>query len=171
MRRPLLLALLLALVAAAPAVAARTYRIDVPRTLAKQVTAAKKRTTIPVLLPSRFIAERSKLHGAGGRQTTQTDYRLTLAATRDCGGANACTVASFTATTEGERTNEVEVDLAHGVTGFFAPERCGASCSDPSIEWIQDGVLYEIQAAAGTPRTAKRRLTDLADSAIRNGPR
>ena len=173
MRRPLLLALalLLAAVAAVPAVAARTHRVDVPAALAPQVKAAKKRTTIPVLLPSRLIAEQRRLYGGGGRDTTETEYRLRLDAARGCGGANACSVAFFSAVRGGEATNPVEVALAEGITGRFRPLSCGASCSDPSMEWLQDGVLYEIQAMAGTRRTERRRLTDLANSAIRNGPR
>jgi hypothetical protein len=171
MRRPLLLVLLLALVAAAPATAARTYRVDVPAALAKQTAAVERRSAIPVLLPSRLISEKRRLYGGGGRDATEAGYRLRLDARRGCGGANACNVAFFSAARGEEPTNEIAVKLPRGITGYFRPLACGASCADPSIEWVQDGVLYEIQAAAGTARTEKRRLTDLARSAIRNGPR
>lgn len=61
--------------------------------------------------------------------------------------------------------------LANQITGYFKPLSCGASCSPPSIEWLSEGILYEIQADAGSRRTEKRRLITLADSAIKNGPR
>jgi hypothetical protein len=169
MRRLMSLAALLLAVLAAPAWAARTYRIDVPRTLAGPLAEAKSQTDVPILLPSRYIAERRRLFGAGGGEPGA--YGFSLAAVRRCGGANACTVASFTAERGGELTFTREVTLANGITGRFKGLTCGASCSSPLVEWLQDGVLYTIQADAGTRRTERRRLVALANSAIRNGPR
>jgi hypothetical protein len=168
MRLPLLLVLAL-LVAAPPAAAAKHHRIDVPRTLAPQLAAARPDVGVPILLPSRYIAERKRLFGSGG--ATEGGYAFGLAFVDDCGGANACSTAVFSAERGGELSAPRHVTLTGGVEGRFRGLSCGASCSDPSIEWIQDGVLYVIQAAAGTRRTERRRMIDLANSAIRNGPR
>ena len=51
-----------------------------------------------------------------------------------------------------------KVSLTGGRTGYFKPLTCGASCSPPVIEWSQGGVLYWIQAHAGTKRQEKKRL-------------
>jgi len=66
---------------------------------------------------------------------------------------------------------DTEIPLANGLTGHYKGLSCGASCAPPLIEWVQDGVLYTIQADAGTKRTERRRIVALANSAIRNGPR
>ena len=36
------------------------------------------------------------------------------------------------------------VSLARGITGYFKPVTCGASCSPAFVQWKQGGVLYEI---------------------------
>ena len=169
MRRLALLTALLLAVLAAPAWAAKSHRVDVPRTLAKQIAAAKQQTDVPILLPSRLIAERKKLYGAGAGEAG--GYGFSLAAIRRCGGANACTVAYFTAERGAEPSFTDSIALANGITGYFKGLTCGASCSPPLIEWVQDGVLYTIQADAGTRRAERRRIVALANSAIRNGPR
>lgn len=122
-----------------------------------------------MLLPSRYLAERQRLYGFGSGDAD--GYGFSLATLKRCGGANACTVASFTAERGGEPTFTDEVPLPHGLTGHFKGLSCGASCSSQLIEWVQDGVLYTIQADAGTKRTERRRIVALANSAIRNGPR
>jgi hypothetical protein len=60
------------------------------------------------------------------------------------------------------------VKLALGMKGHYQPLSCGASCSPPSIAWIQKGVRYEIQAKALGGRKA---FVAMANSAINNGNR
>jgi hypothetical protein len=56
------------------------------------------------------------------------------------------------------------------MTGYYKPLTCGASCSAPTIQWRQNGALYEIQAKE-TGKRAKRTMIGLANSAIRFGRR
>jgi hypothetical protein len=41
----------------------------------------------------------------------------------------------------------------------------------PSLEWVQDDVLYTIEAKLGTRQTERDILIRLANSAIRSGAR
>jgi hypothetical protein len=168
MRRLLTCTALLLALLAAPAWA-RTHRIDVPKTLAGPLAEARAATSVPILLPSRYLAERKRLYGFGSGDAD--GYGFSLAAIRRCGGANACTVASFTAERGGVPAFKTQIPLANGLTGHYKGLSCGASCSPPMIQWVQDGILYTIQADAGTKRTERRRIVALANSAIRNGPR
>jgi hypothetical protein len=52
--------------------------------------------------------------------------------------------------------------------GYYKALSCGASCSPPSIAWIQKGVRYEIQAKA---LGGKQAFVAMADSAITAGNR
>jgi hypothetical protein len=168
MRRFLVLTLLAGLLLASPA-AARTYRVDVPDAVRKQVREAKPDLTVPILLPSRMPSERRRLYGSGGG--SGGSYAFGLANVPNCGGANACSVATFSGTRGGRATGRSRVALTGGLVGRFTPLQCGASCAPPSIEWVSSGVLYAIQADVGPERVEKRRLVRMADSAIRNGPR
>ena len=168
MTRLFLLTIAVALIAPASASAA-TYTYDVPDLVERPLVAVKKATTIDVLLPSRFTSDRPKLYseGRGGGGS----YRFEIGAIRRCGGAGACFIASFRARRGGKPTNPRKVALRGGRRGYFAPLRCGASCAPPSIQWVQDDVLYTIEGKFGTRRTERRVLTRLANSAIGKGPR
>ena len=154
----------------APATAsAATYIYDVPDLIDRPLTAVRKAATIDVLLPSRFTSDLPKLYSEGrGRGGS---YRFDIGAVRRCRGATACAIASFRAKRGGKTSNPRKVDLKRGRTGYFQPLSCGASCAPPSIEWIQDGVLYTIEGKFGTKKTERRVLTRLANSAIGRGPR
>lgn len=169
MRRLIALSLLLGLVAAAPA-AARSYRIDVPKTLAKRIENARGKT-VDILLPSRYTAERRKLYGFGGA-IQGGGYAFSLGAVRGCRGAGACTVAAFSAEPAGTPAYKKRVRLANGIRGYYKGSSCGANCSDPDVQWMQDGVLYSVAAAVGGSRKVeRRRAVRLANSAIKNGAR
>ena len=163
-------ALLLAVAALllAPA-AAPAKTIDLPDLFANVLPQVKARTTIPVLLPQRYRSEFKKHFpsGAGHKRS----YTLSIGAVRNCGGATACFVADFAAREGAKPSFKTKVKLAHGHTGHFKPLTCGASCSPPMLEWRQGGVLYWIQAHAGTAKQEKRRLVRMANSAILHGPR
>ena len=133
-----------------------------------------KRAGVAVLLPDDLPAavreERIFVEGF----TTESGYVLTLALAPDCGGANACTLGSFSAEEGGTLVEEFEqVELAGGVRGAYKPLTCGASCSPAMIEWVTDGVLYTIQLKinAGGDAGTKRALIALANSSISAGPR
>jgi hypothetical protein len=95
MRRLLLLTPLALAVLAMPALAAPTQDVDVPAALAGQIAAVKARTDVPVRLPAEMTVEQGDLFpsGTGDRK----GWALGLDAAPDCGGANACFVASFSA--------------------------------------------------------------------------
>lgn len=156
------------LLAPAPAPAA-SYRFDVPELLERPIEAVKRVSEVDVLVPSRLTAEHRRLYSSGtGRAAS---YEFQIGSVRRCGGATACFVAAFHARRGGEPSNPRRVRLAGGRRGYFKPLTCGASCAAPSLEWVQDGVLYTIEAKLGTRRTERRILTGLANSAIRSGPR
>lgn len=125
---------------------------------------------VPVLLPGELPAslreDRLFVHAA----TREAGYDLTLALTPDCGGANACTVGSFSAEEGAAPVEEFErVELAGGLRGGYKPLTCGASCSPAMIEWVSNGVLYTIQLKLNAGD--KRELIRLANSSITAGPR
>jgi hypothetical protein len=166
--RPFLFTLVIALIAPATASAA-THIYDVPDLVARPLAAVKKATSIDVLLPSQFTSDLPKLYSEGrGRGGT---YRFEVGGVRHCGGAQACFIASFRAKRGGKPSNPRKVALKHGRRGYFQALRCGASCAPPSIEWVQDGVLYTIEGKFGTKKSERRVLTRLANSAIGKGPR
>jgi len=133
-----------------------------------------RRAGVPVLLPGELPASlrEDRLFVEGF--TTESGYDLTIALAPDCGGANACTVGSFSAEQGGTLVEEFErVELANGTRGAFKPLTCGASCSPAMIEWVTDGVLYTIQLKinAGGDAGTKRELIRLANASITAGPR
>jgi hypothetical protein len=144
-------------------------RIDVPAALTSQVDRINARGRGPVLLPSRLPSEQAQLYASGG--SSRRGYDLELSAAPDCGGANACFVATFTAERGGEALGRTRVRLSNGRRGWFTPTGCGASCAPPQIQWRERGHTYTIQARVGTAGTEKREIVRLANSAIINGPR
>jgi hypothetical protein len=168
MRRIAFFTALFALLLATSASAA-AYKYDVPKLVGKPLVAVKKGTGIPVLLPSSMTTEFRKLYSAGRGRATR--YVFEIGAVRNCHSATACFVAEFRGRSGGKASGKRKVKLAHHLTGWFTPTRCGASCASPGIAWEQDGVLYELDAKLGTRKTERKILTRLANSAIRNGPR
>ena len=169
LRRLIPAVLLLALTAAGPAGAQTVTRIDVPAALSAQVDRIAERGRGPVLLPSRLPSEQAQLFPSGG--ASRRGYDLELAAAPDCGGANACFVAAFTAQRGGEPVGRTRVRLSDGRRGWFTPTGCGASCSPPQIQWRERGHVYTIQARVGRQATERREIVRLANSAIISGPR
>jgi hypothetical protein len=149
--------------------AAQAKSLELPELFEDVLPRVKDRTEVPVLLPQRYRSdsERNVPSGKGRRR----GYTLSIAAIRGCGGATACFVADFSAKRGEDPHYTREVRLTGGRTGYFKPLTCGASCSPPVIEWVEDDVLYWIQAHAGTKRQEKKRLRQMANSAIRHGSR
>ena len=165
-----LLALLaLAVPAAAPAVAA-SPTVDVAKKFRPFLPWLRDRSGLKVLLPGRvdlgFPAR--KLY-ASAKIPKRGVYELELAGAKNCNGANVCFIAFFSATRDG-RPDTVNVGLDRGHHGHFEDLHCGASCSPPSISWVQGHVLYFIQAKLPTPN-GRAALIRIANSAIRGGAR
>jgi hypothetical protein len=166
MKRTLAL-MLLALLAAAPAEAAKVRSVDLPKLFATQITKAKAKSDVPILLPQVFRSDFKKHFPEGSSRAR--GWTFDIGAAKDCHTATACFVAEFRAQRGGRPSGDRTVQLARGRTGFFTPLSCGASCSPPSIQWRERGAVYVIQAkVVGKERRA---LVKLANSAIRRGPR
>lgn len=145
--------------------------VDVPSRLGAVIPKAHD-SGLVVLLPSRMDLD----YRSGGRIYAEGDgdeklgtYSLELSGAKDCGGANACFLADFLGAKGaklGYKTTNVK--LALGMRGHYKAQTCGASCSPPSIAWIQKGVRYEIQAKAVGGRKA---FVAMANSAINAGNR
>jgi hypothetical protein len=129
----------------------------------------KAKTKVPVLLPDRMPFDDIELFATGSGRTRGWD--LELAGAPDCGGANACFVASFTAQRGGRPSGTRKVRLRGGRTGRFRPLSCGASCSPPSISWREHHAVYAIQAKVEGPGSDRRILVRMANQAIRAGRR
>ena len=56
-------------------------------------------------------------------------YFLELDYAKGCQGANACFLASFSGQRGGKPQFKRKVSLTHGITGYFRPVTCGASCA------------------------------------------
>jgi hypothetical protein len=157
-------ALLLLLPAAAPA-----KTVDLPKLFADVLAEVDDRTEVPVLLPQRYRSDADENFPSG--EGRRRGYTLSIASVESCGGATACFVGTFGAQRGEDPHYTRRVRLVGGRTGYFKPLTCGASCSPPAIEWVEDGVLYWIQAHAGTKRQERKRLKRMANSAIRHGAR
>jgi hypothetical protein len=143
--------------------------IDLPHLFRDVLPQVKAKTNVPILLPQRYRsdAEENVPTGVGHKRS----YTLSIGAVENCGGATACFVADFAAKRGAKPSFTRKVRLRGGRTGYFKPLTCGASCSPPMLEWRKGGVLYWIQAHAGTASQEKRRLVKLANSALFHGPR
>jgi hypothetical protein len=168
MTRLLLLCAFVALLAPATASAA-DFVYEVPELVEKPLIAVNKATKLDVLLPTRMTTEHKRLFSAGSGRARS--YHFEIGAVRNCHSATACFVASFRGRRGGKPSNPRKVTLRGGRRGYYRPLSCGASCAAPSLEWVQGGVLYTIEAKLGTKRTERKILIRLANSAIKNGPR
>jgi hypothetical protein len=163
------LAALLACAAPASAPAATVRDVDLPELFGEQILDVKEKTSVPVLLPQRLRSGFS--HHFPESSARLGRWTLDIGAVRDCHTATACFIAEFSARRGVRPSNPRKVKLARGRHGHFQPLSCGASCSPPSIEWRERHALYSIQAKLSGPRSDRRQLRRMANSAIRHGPR
>jgi hypothetical protein len=141
--------------------------VNVPKTFKPLLPKVKKKSGLAVRLPSTLYAH-LKLYPAA--TATKTRYDLELSAARNCHFATACFVASFSGVRGGVPDFKRTVSLTRGITGYFHPFSCGASCGPSIIQWKENGVLYEIENKdAG--KHEQRNMVKLANSAIRGGDR
>jgi hypothetical protein len=166
-RRGLLAAMILGLMAAVPAVASQR---TLPALLAKQVRAINAAAKAPpVLLPRSLPLDARRLYPSGG--PAGKSYDLEIGALKNCRGAGACFVADFTAA-PGTRVFGKKVTVKGATKAGFHPLSCGASCSPPQIQFVVNGITYTIQAnLKKTARGDRGTLISAAESAISAGPR
>lgn len=137
--------------------------------LAQQIRAIKRASHAPpVLLPGSMALDAKRMFASGGPR--KSGYDLEIGAVRNCGDADACFVAEFTAT-KGAKVFGKRVTVKGASRAGFLPLSCGASCSPPQIDFVWHGVLYTIQANLRTKQTDRAALIAAAQSAISAGPR
>ena len=143
--------------------------VDVPHKFRALVPKVEKKSGLSVRLPSavRVYFRRTYATAFATRRT----YRLDLGAARGCNGATACFIASFAGTRGGKPAVRRTVQLTRGITGYFKPVTCGASCSPAFVQWKEERVLYEISYKGASSRREKATMVALANSAIRGGDR
>ena len=167
MRLPL--ALLLALAALAVPAHAATTNVDVPKKFSRLIPDVEKRSGISVRLPATVKSYARRTYADAF--STRKSYTLDLGAAPSCGGATACYIASFSGTRGARPAFRRKVQLARGITGYFKPVTCGASCSPSFVQWKEGRVLYEIAYKGAPERRERATMVALANSAIRGGDR
>src|SRR3954454_174036 len=140
----------------------------VPGLFTPGVEEVRPHTTVPILLPDSMPTDATELFASG--EGTGAGYTIGLAYAADCGGANACFAADFSASKRGRPFGRGKVTLARGRHGRYQPMGCGGSCSPPSISWREHGVTYSIQARVVGKGSDRQLLVRMANQAIRRGP-
>jgi hypothetical protein len=169
--RTVVIALVALAVCAVPALAAGG-KVNVPATLSKLIPKATAKSGLPVLLPSSLTVDGySPKRVVGSGSATRKGYDLELGVGKNCNGANACFVAAFFGTRGAKPSYKRTVSLTRGITGYFKPLTCGASCAPAIVQWQQHGALYEIQFKGASAKGEKATMIALANSAIRGGAR
>jgi len=168
-RRGLLAVVILGLLVAAPAAAAAAT-IALPTLLTKQIHAITADAKAPpLLLPPALPLDAKHLYPTGGPLGKR--YDIEIGAVKNCGGANACFVADFTAE-PGTTVFGKRVTVTGAAKAAFTPLSCGASCSPPQIVFIVHGIRYTIQAnLKKTAKGDRATLISAAAAAITAGPR
>jgi hypothetical protein len=151
------------------AVLAAAGDVNVPELFADELTRARERTELAIRLPETMPSDLAEHHPRA--VVRRRSYRLQIGGVADCRGANACLIAEFAGRRGSAPFGEEPVRLRGGRTGRFTRLSCGASCSPPMIEWRQGRTTYSILAKVGSPRTQRRILVRMANSAILHGPR
>ena len=169
-RLTLVIALLAAVAVAVPAFAASEGFVKPPSKFKSRIAKVKAKSGLAVRLPSRIHVFVDPKKTFAESSATKKRYALDLVAARPCHGANACFLAGFSAERGGKPAYKKTVSLTGGITGYFKPITCGASCSPATIQWKEGKVLYEIQNK-GVGKNEKASMVKLANSAIRGGDR
>jgi hypothetical protein len=146
--------------------AALTTVALLPGLLTPTVADVKEKTPLRVLLPSSLKTDETSLFASG--DGSRKDYQISVSTQEDC-GANACSLAFFSAYKGQKLYGTRKVTLTNGRKGRYLPLSCGGSCSPPSVQWVEKGVLYEIQM--DFEKNARAELVRMANSAIKHGAR
>ncbi len=169
MKRLALIAVLAAF-AAAPALAAGPYYVNVLKAFGPKIAATRAKTTVPILVPSQLpLLDPLKAYTTAGG--TKNSYDLEIDAAPGCHGANACFVATFSGQRGAKLPQKANATLATGDPASFHPFSCGGSCSPDTFWFTHKGVLYTFQVKDFPQTAAKAKFIALANAAIAAGPR
>lgn len=155
---------------AIPAFAATPAKVNLPKKFKKFIPKVKKKSGLPVRLPEKMWTGLKPSRTYPAAVATTSGYELELSAAKGCHFATACFIASFSGERGGTPSFKRKVRLTRGITGYFHPVSCGASCAPAIIQWKENGVLYGIDNKA-VGKHQKRWMVKLANSAIRHGDR
>ena len=160
----------LAALAAVPAIAASHGSVNVLRAFSKQLPVVRKNTSVPVLLPASlpFAHKLPKLYLTG--YASRNDWGLVITGAPNCGGADACFLASFEGKRGGKLPRKPNLRLAGGQPAVYKGVTCGGSCSPATLWFTNRGVLYTWQHS-DPPANGRTVLARLAARAIAAGPR
>lgn len=160
--------------AQSPQTTALSIDTPLPDYLSAVLDQVKQQSQVPVLLPSSLPDE---ITSDPIYVTVEGDadyYNLTLGLVPDC-TANVCSVGSLSAERGGEAYPDEfssTVTLANGISGYFSPMACGASCSPPVLSWEYDGAFYRLYLKlGGEDAEVEAQMAAIANSAITAGPR
>ena len=152
----------------------------------------QQQTQIPVVLPTyvpgdfRNTPEQS-FYPSLSSVTGPDYYEISVDSTPDCNGGTHCYFGILTGERlyqstlsvpeqyafelspdfqPGARSPEAqqEVRLARGITGYFVPYICGASCDTSKVFWEQNGDRYSVRIRMASKAT----MVQMANSAILN---
>jgi len=150
---------------------------SLPEPFASILPKIKAKSRIPVLLPSDLAQPASGAKHAVIEKASDKEYAIILFYKVGIGDAGFA--AFFQAQRDPDEDlqappNVREVELSHGLRGFFRPVGCGGSCAPANIWWRKGRVLYQIHIAF--PSTLReidqqKAIIAVANSAILAGPR
>jgi hypothetical protein len=156
---------------AAAAIAAPSANAIYPLQAVRSVLPkVKSQTKVAILLPARLATagRPPKLYATGAGAGATWD--LELGGAPNCGGANACFIASFEGKRGGTLPRRSNLRLANDDPAVYHPISCGASCAPATLWFVHEGVLYTWQLK-DAPKNAKTMLKKAAEAAIAAGPR
>lgn len=134
--------------------------VDGPSSLAQIWLRVQPKTKVPLRLPS-YLATQNETHPLYAiiESASPSAYEIQIAFTRDCYRGNACHYGVLS----GRRTRKKEgqpqgrrISFANGLTGYFVESRCGASCSDSTLTWDENGHRYKVGLKAEKLDTLKK---------------
>jgi hypothetical protein len=158
-------------VVAAATIAASAHAIHPLAAFKTVLPKVKHQTSVAIFLPATLATAGAdpKLY-ASGSGTAKT-WDLELAGAPNCGGADACFIAGFSAKRGGTLpAGFTKLKLSNGDPARYHPITCGASCGPATLWFTHKGVLYTWQLK-DAPKNAKTTMAAAAASAIAAGAR
>lgn len=133
----------------------------------------KRQIRIPIALPKELphTFQQSNL-GVKLREVSSKGYTITVYSSPDC-EANVCFKGAFYA--EPATADRISwfkhldpVRLQGGITGYFRPISCGASCAPANVAWVRHGTVYSISLLmrSDDQKVQQSVLISLANSAL-----
>lgn len=150
---------------------------SVPAVLESALSEIKTRSGIPVLLPSAMPPGIGTVRHALIEKANSDGYQISLyykLGVGDAGFAGMLSAQSNPGYTPQELPNVSEVELAHGIHGYFRAVTCGGSCSPANLWWKEGRVLYQVQFMLPSDYSdliQQHEMVMAADSAILAGAR